>query len=122
MEKSDNKKEISNIFFGKYKAIKKIGSGSFGYVFKGINLSDQKNVAIKIEKKDTNINLLQKESYYLYQLKGIGIPDIISYGYSGNYNVLIMTLLGESLGKIFYKNGNFFPLKDICLLYKFCIE
>ena len=115
MEKSDNKKEISNIFFGKYKAIKKIGSGSFGYVFKGINLSDQKNVAIKIEKKDTNINLLQKESYYLYQLKGIGIPDIISYGYSGNYNVLIMTLLGESLGKIFYKNGNFFPLKDICM-------
>ena len=30
MEKADRKKEISNIFFGKYKAIKKIGSGSFG--------------------------------------------------------------------------------------------
>ena len=83
MEKSPKRKAKSNIFFGKYKPIKKIGCGSFGYVFKGLNIIDQKNVAIKVEKKDSNINLLQKESFYLYNLKGIGVPDIISYGYSG---------------------------------------
>ena len=111
LEKEGNK----HLFFGKYKITKKIGSGSFGNVYQGINIIDKKKVAIKLERKDVGYNLLQKESYYLYNLKGIGIPEIISYGYSGNYNVLVQALLGDSLGKIFFKNHNFFPLKDICM-------
>ena len=111
LEKEGNK----HLFFGKYKITKKIGSGSFGNVYQGINIIDKKKVAIKLERKDVGYNLLQKESYYLYNLKGIGIPEIISYGYSGNYNVLVQGLLGDSLGKIFFKNHNFFPLKDICM-------
>ena len=109
------KDETSHLFFGKYKILKRIGCGSFGNVYKGVNIIDKKKVAIKVERKDKGYNLLQKESYYLYNLRGIGIPELISYGYSGNYNVLVQTLLGESLGKIFYKKNNFFPLKDICM-------
>ena len=104
-----------HLFFGKYRIIKRIGCGSFGNVYKGVNIIDQKNVAIKVEKKDDGYNLLQKESYYLYNLRGIGVPELISYGYSGKYNVLVQTLLGESLGKIFFKNNNHFHLKDICM-------
>ena len=105
------KEGSKHLFFGKYKITKKIGSGSFGNVYQGINIIDKKKVAIKLERKDVGYNLLQKESYYLYNLKGIGIPEIISYGYSGNYNVLVQGLLGDSLGKIFFKNHNFFSFK-----------
>ena len=44
------------------------------------------------------------------------MPEVVSFGYSGKYNILIQSLLGESLGRIFFKNNNFFPLKDICML------
>ena len=108
----DNQK---NLIFGKYKLTKIIGSGSFGFVYKGINIIDKKGVAVKVEKKDMGFNLLEKESYYLYNLKGIGVPEVVSYGFSGKYNILVQTLLGESLGKIFYKNNYHFPLKDICM-------
>ena len=108
----DNQK---NLIFGKYKLTKIIGSGSFGFVYKGINIIDKKGVAVKVEKKDLGLNLLEKESYYLYNLKGIGVPEVVSYGFSGKYNILVQTLLGESLGKIFYKNNYHFPLKDICM-------
>ena len=112
---NDEMNENVHLFFGKYRILKRIGCGSFGNVYKGINIIDKKYVAIKVEKKDEGYNLLQKESYYLYNLKGIGVPELISYGYSGKYNVLIQTLLGESLGKIFFKNSKRFSLKDICM-------
>ena len=105
----------NNLIFGKYKLTKIIGSGSFGYVYEGININDKKAVAVKVEKKDKGLNLLEKESFYLYNLKGIGLPEVISFGYSGKYNVLVQTLLGESLGKIFFKNNNYFSIKDICM-------
>ena len=44
----DNQK---NLIFGKYKLTKIIGSGSFGFVYKGINIIDKKGVAVKVEKK-----------------------------------------------------------------------
>ena len=100
----DNEKSNKNLIFAKYKIQKIIGSGSFGNVYQGINMIDKKGVAIKVEKKELDLNLLEKESFFLYNLKGIGVPEVISYGYSGKYNVLVQTLLGESLGKIFHKN------------------
>ena len=39
---------------------------------------------------------------------------MISYGYSGKYNILVETLLGKSLYEINLKKK--FTLKDICLI------
>ena len=112
-EDNENQK---NLIFGKYKLTKIIGCGSFGYVYEGINILDNNSVAVKVEKKESGLNLLEKESFYLYNLRGIGVPEVISFGYSGKYNILVQSLLGKSLGSIFYKNNNYFSLKDICML------
>ena len=98
------KEEKKILFFGKYKIIKQIDHGSFGNVYEGINIKDNKKVAIKLEKKECGYDLLKMENYYLFNLRGIGVPELITYGYSGKYNVLVQSLLGESLGKMFFKN------------------
>ena len=39
----------TNIIANKYKIIQKIGSGTFGSIFEGINIKTHEKVAIKIE-------------------------------------------------------------------------
>ena len=39
----------------------------------------------------------ETEAYYLLTLKGLGIPELISYGQNAKYNILIKTLLDKSL-------------------------
>ncbi len=39
---------INQVFFEKYKALKKLGQGSFGTVYQGINLKSQEFIAIKM--------------------------------------------------------------------------
>ena len=41
---------INQVFFNKYKTIKKLGSGSFGHVYEGLNLETNEKVAFKIVK------------------------------------------------------------------------
>ena len=42
----------------------------------------------------------------MFQLKGIGIPKIISYGHYGPYNILVEELLGKTLRELFIENKN----------------
>ena len=106
------------IFFNKYKLQKLINKSAFSYVYKGINIINKELVAIKIENKITMINILESEAYILFNLKGFGIPNVISFGKSGKYNILVEELLGPSLGEILklkrIKNG--FPIKEICMI------
>ena len=106
----------SIIFFKKYKLLDLINSGSFGSVFNGINISTKKNVAIKIEERNNSKITLEHEALILYYLKGPGLPEIITFGRTKKYNILIQTLLGKSLYDIFISNKNTFSTKDICNL------
>ena len=62
MAKKEEESEIdeflqeNKVIFKKYKPIVKLDHGSFGNIYKVIRLSDQKEFAVKIEKKTLQSN------------------------------------------------------------------
>ena len=115
-EKNDENYEdpiIGKIFFSKYKAVKRLGEGSFGKVYKAEYNGE--DYAIKMEYKSKELGLLEIEATIISYLKGPYIPYIKSYGYSGNYNVLVMQLLGKSLEDLI-NNYNKFSIKTTAIL------
>ena len=108
------KKLSTEIFFKKFKKLKFVSCGAFGCVFEGLDLIKNEKVAIKIEKK-SNINFLESECSFLVNLKGHGIPKVVSFGISGNYYILIEELLGKSLD-IVVKEKKKICLKDLCMI------
>ena len=110
-------KEFYNkLIFKKYRIISLIGIGSFGFVFGGINVIDKTSVALKVEDWKNKGDILEGETYTLYHLKGLGIPEVKSFGIYGKYKVLVENLLGDSLDSIFIKLNLVFTLKDICMI------
>ena len=66
---------LNQVFFNKYKLVKKLGEGSFGMIFKAE--SPEGKCAFKFEKKRPNKRtLLKNESQIMIYLKGKGIPKI----------------------------------------------
>ena len=107
----------NNIIFKKYKPIKLIGSGAFSKIYSTIRITDKAVYAMKTEKRSLFKNFLEKEAYFLFTLQeGIGIPKLISFGYSRKYNILIETLLGKSLYEIFIVPKKPCDLINICLI------
>ena len=95
---------INKLIFGKFRIIKKEGKGIYATVFSAKNITNQELVALKIQEKTRIFADIEKEAYYLFQIKGIGIPKIVTYGHSGKYNILVEELLGKSLGQLFKEN------------------
>ena len=113
-DEEDEIRKIKNkIFFNKYHCIKKLGEGSFGMIFKGEY--NNEFYALKFESRKKGKNLLENEAAIMSYLKGPNIPYIKSYGYSGEYNILIMQLLGKSLEDIL-KEIKTFSIKSICII------
>ena len=109
--------EKDQIIFKKYKIESNLGKGSFGYVYSGINIKDNTKVAIKFESKNAKVHMLEKESYFLSLLKGVGIPEIKSYGYNKKYYILVQELLGENLMQLLRElNSVKLSIKDISMI------
>ena len=109
--------KTNKLIFNKYRLKTLIHSSDFGSVYEGVNVKENIPVAIKLEKKNGKFNMLESEAYLLMNLKGHGIPKVITYGYHGLYNVLIEELLGLSIGHILQlKRLRKFSLKDICMI------
>ena len=106
----------NSILFKKYKLIKKLCSGAFGNIYLGYFLHHNSYVAIKTEPRKIPSQHLETEAYFLYTLKGIGIPEVLSYGRTKYYNILVEPLLGKSLYHLYLDNNRHFKIKDICLI------
>jgi len=103
-------------YFSKYRTIKKLGEGSFGKVYKAEYNNEY--FAIKFEDKSKGQNLLETEATIMSYLKGPNIPQIKSFGYSGDYNILVMQLLGRSLEELFNKRQKFTTKTTSLLAYQ----
>ena len=106
----------NKIIFKKYKPIKQIGHGTFSTVYLASVVDSNKYVAIKAEKKSQNsVELLKTEAFVLYSLRGYGIPEVLSFGKTKYYNILVMPLLGKSLLDMFIIRSSPINKDDICI-------
>lgn len=105
------------LVYGKYRLVRKIGSGSFGDIYLGINITSGEEVAVKLEShKARHPQLLYESKLYKILQGGVGIPHIRWYGQEKEYNVLVMDLLGPSLEDLFNFCSRRFSMKTVLML------
>ena len=84
-----------------FKSTDRLGGGSFGQIFKGINLKTKEEVAIKIESKNIETPQLLHESKILKILKdNEGFPKVFLLTPLDDVLVMVMELLGDNLQKL----------------------
>ena len=115
METNIFKNFKTKLIFGKYSIKFLISKSTFSEVYFGTNILNGKNYALKIGTNQEDNYILKKESYVLLNLKGPGIPSVISYGISGKYNILVENLLGKFIKDIWLEKNKKFNLKDTCI-------
>lgn len=107
---------MSLIVAKKYKIISKLGEGSFGKIFSGVNINTDEEVAVKIEKLDEHSLLKNEASVYKLLENITGIPRLRSYGTEGKFNYMVIDLLDKSLEDMRITCGNTLSLKTVLVL------
>ncbi|GAA5986435.1 hypothetical protein JCM10908_003754 [Rhodotorula pacifica] len=102
---------------GKYRIGKKIGSGSFGDIYLGVNIISGEEVAIKLESVKAKHPQLEYEAkVYKTLAGGVGVPFVRWFGVECDYNAMVLDLLGPSLEDLFNFCNRKFSLKTSLLL------
>jgi len=116
-----NRRDVTgnNIVGNHFKIGRRIGEGSFGIIYDGIDTLTNKHVAIKYESKKSEAPQL-KDEYRTYKLlQGFtGIPNAYYFGSESMYNILVIDLLGPSLEDLFDTCNRKFSVKTVCLAAK----
>ncbi|KAI4985360.1 hypothetical protein ZWY2020_017990 [Hordeum vulgare] len=108
---------MEHIIAGKFKLGRKIGSGSFGELYLGINIQNGEEVGIKLEPvKSKHPQLHYESKVYMLMQGGNGIPHLKWYGVEGEYNVMVIDLLGPSLEDLFNSCNRKFTMKTTLML------
>ncbi|XP_062219694.1 casein kinase 1-like [Phragmites australis] len=108
---------MEHVIGGKFKLGRKIGSGSFGELYLGVNIQSGEEVAIKLESvKSRHPQLHYESKLYMLLQGGTGIPHLKWFGVEGEYNVMVIDLLGPSLEDLFNYCNRKFSLKTVLML------
>jgi len=105
--------QMTLVVEGKYRILSKIGEGSFGKIFQGINSHTDEIVAIKIEKSSESSLLKNEAKIYKLLEDNPGIPKLRSFGKEGVFNYMVMDLLGKSLEDCRVDCGGTLSLKTV---------
>jgi casein kinase 1 len=82
-----------------------------------VNIQNNEEVAVKLEKVRSSHPQLLYESRVIRTLQGgVGIPNIYWYGVEGDYNVMVMELLGPSLEDLLQFCKPSLSLKTVLML------
>eukprot|EP00301_Raphidiophrys_heterophryoidea_P019474 c4410_g1_i1.p1 GENE.c4410_g1_i1~~c4410_g1_i1.p1 ORF type:complete len:348 (-),score=69.63 c4410_g1_i1:868-1839(-) len=101
----------------KYRLGRKIGSGSFGDIFLGSDIVSGEEVAVKLEMvKTSHPQLIYESKLYRILQGGPGIPNVRYCGVEGEYNVMVLDLLGPSLEDLFNFCSRKFSLKTVLMI------
>ncbi|KAJ0775591.1 putative protein kinase CK1-CK1 family [Helianthus annuus] len=108
---------MDHVIGGKFKLGRKIGSGSFGELYLGVNLQSKEEVAVKLESVKTKHPQLHYEAkLYMLLQGGTGVPHLKWIGVEGEYNAMVIDLLGPSLEDLFNYCNRKFTLKTVLML------
>nr|CAB3485125.1 unnamed protein product [Digitaria exilis] len=108
---------MEQVVGGKFKLGKKIGSGSFGELYLAVNVQNGEEVAVKLESvKSRHPQLHYESKLYMLLQGGTGIPHLKWFGVEGEYNVMVIDLLGPSLEDLFNYCSRKFSLKTVLML------
>ncbi|ORY73601.1 kinase-like domain-containing protein [Leucosporidium creatinivorum] len=109
----------SNVVGGNFRVGRKIGEGSFGVCFEGVNLLNSQTVAIKFEPRKTDAPQLRDEYRSYKVLNGSpGVPQAYYFGQEGLHNILVIDLLGPSLEDLFDMCQRRFSVKTTAMTAK----
>lgn len=104
-------KKHSVINLGKYTLGKRVGKGAFGEVYECRCHKSQKMYAAKLEIRRKNGRRREGPSQLEYESRvykmlegGTGIPKVYDFFQFGDYNCLIMDMLGSSIQVVFDNN------------------
>mmetsp|Transcript_9386 Transcript_9386/g.24279 ORF Transcript_9386/g.24279 Transcript_9386/m.24279 type:complete len:435 (-) Transcript_9386:104-1408(-) len=102
---------------GVYSLRRKLGSGSFGEIYFAVNTQTGEELAVKVESTKTKHPMLMYEAKLLKHLQGVpGIATMHYCNVEGDYNIMVMDLLGPSLEDLFNLCHRKFSLKTVLLI------
>lgn len=105
----------SGVFFDRFRLLSKLGEGSFGKIYKGIDTISNKLVAIKVEtEKGSNNHQLKIEAKVYKSMEGTPIsktvfwPKLHNFGKDENTDnyIMIMDLLGPNIDVLLNKTSH----------------
>jgi len=109
----------TGLLWSSFRLGQKLGSGSFGDVFSVAHVRTGEEFAVKIERVSANRSMLMHEASVLEHLRGIpGVANVQYYFLDEGcgYDVMMMDLLGPSLGDVFKACGRKFSLKTVLMI------
>jgi serine/threonine protein kinase len=107
------------VFLNTYRihTAQKVGSGSFGEIFRATDVNTGEEVAVKVERTSARQPQLVYESRIYRLLQGEpGIPNVKACQPDGDVYVMVMDLLGPSLEDVFSACNRRFSITTTCQL------